>query len=55
MPMLQQLHFMYIMKNFTNYVEKVKVIECEEGSEVISNSEFRTDNESINESEMSTF
>ena len=42
-------------KYFTNYVEKVKDIECEEESENVSHSGFRIDNESINESEMSTF
>ena len=40
------------MKNtFTNYVEKVKDVECKEESEDISYSVFRTDNES----EMNTF
>ena len=42
-------------KIFTNYVEKVKDAECEEESEDVSHSVFRADNESINESEMSTF
>ena len=40
---------------FTNYVEKVKDIECEEESVNVSHSGFRIDNKSINESEMSTF
>ena len=40
---------------FTNYVEKVKNVEYEEESEHVTYSGFRTDNESINESEMSTF
>ena len=38
-------------KCFTNYVEKVKDVECEEESEDFSHSESRTDHESINESE----
>ena len=37
------------------YVEKVKDIECEKESENVSDLGFRTDNESINESEISTF
>ena len=37
---------------FTNYVEKVKDVESE-GKDV-SHSGFKTNNESINESEMST-
>ena len=45
----------YNRKCFTNYVEKVKDIECEEESEDVSHSWFRTDNESINVSEMNTF
>ena len=40
---------------FTNYVEKVKDAEYEEESEDIAHLGFRTDNESTNESEMSTF
>ena len=42
---------------FTNYLEKVKDAEYEHRgrSEDVSHSGFRTDNESINESEMSTF
>ena len=41
-----------MMKNtFTNYVEKVKDVECEEESKDVSHSGFRTDNES----EMNTF
>ena len=45
------------MKNTLHltYVEKVKNIECEEESKDVSHSGFRIDNESINESEMSTF
>ena len=39
---------------FTNYVEKVKDVECEVESKDVSHLGFRTDNESINESEMST-
>ena len=42
----------YNEKCFTNYVEMVKDIECEEE---VSHSGPRTDNEIINESEMSTF
>ena len=42
-----------IIKN-TIYVEKVKDVESEEESEEVSHLGFRTDNESINESEMST-
>ena len=47
----------YNEKCFTNYVEEVNNVhvECEEESEDASYSGFRTDNESINESEMSTF
>ena len=45
----------YNEKCFTNYVEKIRDIECEEESKGISHSGFRTDNESINESEMSNF
>ena len=40
---------------FANYVEKVKDAEYEEESKNISHLGFRTDNESINESEMSNF
>ena len=36
-------------------LEKVKDVECEEESKDVSNSGFSTDNESISESEMSTF
>ena len=36
-------------------VEKLKDVECKEESEDVSYSRFRTDNESINESKMSTF
>ena len=46
---------MYTIEKISNYLEKVKDIECEEESEDVSHSGFRTDNESINESEMSTF
>ena len=42
------------MEKISNYVEKVKGIECEEESEDVSHSGCRIDNESINESEMST-
>ena len=46
---------LYNKKHFKNYVEMVKVIEYEEESKGVSHSGFRTDNKSINESEMSTF
>ena len=49
---------MYTMEKNSNHEEKVKGIECEEceeESEDVSHSGFRTDNENINESEMSTF
>ena len=46
--------YVYNGKNL-NHEEKVKGIECEEESEDVSHSGFRTDNERINESEMSTF
>ena len=39
----------------TNYVEKIKDTEYDKESEHVIHSGFRTDNESINESEMSTF
>ena len=42
-------------KYFTNCIEKVRDIACEEASDDFSHSGFRTDNESINEKEMSTF
>ena len=38
-----------------NYVEKVKDVECEEESKAVFHSGFKTDNESINKSEMGTF
>ena len=41
------------MKNISQIIAKVKEIECEEESKDVSHSGFRTDNESINESEMS--
>ena len=41
------------MKNI--YVEKVKDVECEEESEYIFHSGFRTSNESIDESEMCSY
>ena len=44
-----------VIKYFINYVGKVKDIKCEEESEGIFHSGFRTDNESFNESEMNTF
>ena len=36
------------------HVEKVKDVECKEESKDVSHSGFKTDNESINESEMNT-
>ena len=36
------------------FVDKVKDIKCEEENKDVSHSGFRADNESINESEMST-
>ena len=42
-------------EKYTNYVEKIKYVECEEESKDVSLSGFRIDNESVNESEMSTF
>ena len=45
----------YNEKYYTNYVEKIKYVECEKESKDISLSEFRIDNECVNESETSTF
>ena len=45
----------YNEKCLTNYIEKIRGIECQEESKGVSHSGFRTDNERINESEMSTF
>ena len=42
-------------KYFTNYVEKVKNVECEEESKDVFHSGFIIDNESINESKISNF
>ena len=47
--------YIYNAKYFTNYVEKVKDVECEEESKDVFHSGFRTDNESSNESEIGTF
>ena len=41
-------------KCFTNYVERVKDVECEGESKDAFHSGFSTYNESINESEMNT-
>ena len=54
---------MHIMKNILQitYIEKAKDVGCSyiarmwEWSKIVSHSGFRTDNESINESKMSTF
>ena len=43
----------YNEKCFTNYVEKVRDIECKEESKGVFNYRFRTDNKSTNGSEMS--
>ena len=45
----------YNKKYFTNYVENLKYIECEEESKDVPHTGFRTDNENINDNEMSTF
>ena len=45
----------YNEKYFKAYVEKVKDVKCEEESKDVSHSGFMTDDESINESKMSTF
>ena len=45
----------YNERCFTNYVDKVKDVECEEESNDVSHSGFRTDNEIINESEIDYF
>ena len=47
---------MQLYDDFFKNVQEIKdIIECEEESKDVSHSGSRTDNESINESEMSSF